>query len=646
MDTNDTAETTAPSVAPAKTAPAPKPAGEPEPEEPVPSVPLSGLGDDSLEVLSAAVSGVSVGGPEGKEKEKEKEAVDMGVEEVDHGDGHEPSDEVPFDDKPVESAPSAPDYPAVPSPTTTTLPATHPATSPPTTTPPMAEGLAFTGMPYSTYGVTPAATVPPIATAVRKAVASSSTYTGVPEPMPRRYEDDYHRPAAAVYMTGIPGYEAPEPRYTMPAPGFTSLSGLRGPESCGGRSRGSGRSSNTSLTRLEIRETLRGATSELVGDLTQEIRAKLDPLIPPQASPTTMGVSRPRLQANHLVAGLTNTLGSLRSRPTRTLAVIPRSPFVQRTAEPSYSHVENSTRAELDQLGLTALRAMVDVEPYGSSDLGGYLSDDEPPSMTHASPSEDDEPEDPENRSSKNKKKKRKTKHHEGRRSQEAKAIATSKVVVNLREFTGKDLSEFAENFGRFLRMTGQTRASGRVKCDLLLQCCKTKYLEPQIKQIVTKSATFADVLVALEGQYPTYETDLSIRAEIQNLAVLPNNPKPARISELLADFDHWVGPLTPGSSSNDELLFWWVAKPPQELWDECRATAECKARALTYEDLSVLLLELALEIESDQHLNVYRPGGGGSGSHGRGYQATQTWQGDYPQKCSLHEQCQGPLLV
>ena len=46
-----------------------------------------------------------------------------------------------------------------------------------------------------------------------------------------------------------------------------------------------------------------------------------------------------------------------------TPAVIPRSPFVPRTAQRPYSHVENSTRAELDRLGLTALRAMVDVEP-------------------------------------------------------------------------------------------------------------------------------------------------------------------------------------------------------------------------------------------------------------------------------------------
>ena len=191
-----------------------------------------------------------------------------------------------------------------------------------------------------------------------------------------------------------------------------------------------------------------------------------------------------------------------------TPAVIPRSPFIPRTAQPPYSQVGNSTRAELDRLGLTALRAMVDVEPYGSSDLGGDPSDDEPPSMTSASPSEDNDPEDPENPSGRSKKKKRKTRRPEGRRFQDAKAIATSKIVVNLPEFTGKDLSKFADIFGRCLRMTGQTHASGRVKCDLLPQCCKTKYLENQVKQIITKSATFADVLVALERQYPTYETE------------------------------------------------------------------------------------------------------------------------------------------
>ena len=185
--------------------------------------------------------------------------------------------------------------------------------------------------------------------------------------MVRRYNDDYHRTTTAEYITGIPGYAAPETGYTMPAPGFTSLSSIRGTESCGGRSRGSGTSSNKPLTRSEKGETLRGATADLVRDLTQEVRATLEPLIPPKGSPTTMGASH-RLRANHLFAGLTHTLGGVRSRPMPTPALIPRSPFVPRTAQPPYSHVENSTPAEVDQLGLTALRAMVDVEPYSSSD--------------------------------------------------------------------------------------------------------------------------------------------------------------------------------------------------------------------------------------------------------------------------------------
>ena len=186
---------------------------------------------------------------------------------------------------------------------------------------------------------------------------------------------------------------------------------------------------------------------------------------------------------------------------------------------------------------------------------------------------------------------------------------AASKIVLNLPEFTGKDLSEFAESFGRFLRMTGQTHASGWVNSDQLMQCWRTNYLEKQVKRIMTKSATFAEVLVALGRQYSSYDTDLSIRTEIWNLAMLPNNPKAARISELLANLDHWVGRLTPRSDGRDEMLFWLVAKIPRDVCDECWATGQRLASTLTYEDLSVLLLPLALEKESDQILNAYRPG-------------------------------------
>ena len=159
----------------------------------------------------------------------------------------------------------------------------------------MAEGTGFTGMPtYPAYGLGPPTTAFPEATTASEPVASKSA--------PRWYAADYHHPLPATETY-------------LDVPGYATLSELRrGPESLGGRSRGSGRSSNRSLTRSEINEVLRGATSKIVGDLTQEIREKLEPLmIPPQASPTTVGVSPHRLQANHLVAGLTNTLGGLRS---------------------------------------------------------------------------------------------------------------------------------------------------------------------------------------------------------------------------------------------------------------------------------------------------------------------------------------------
>ena len=49
-----------------------------------------------------------------------------------------------------------------------------------------------------------------------------------------------------------------------------------------------------------------------------------------------------------------------------------------------------------------------------------------------------------------------------------------------------------------------------------------------------------------------------------------------------------------------------------------------------------MILLELALEKESNQHLNAYRPAGGGSGSQGRGYQGHRPGQGTTPKNARI----------
>ena len=259
--------------------------------------------------------------PEDKSKEKD---TGEGRAKDDREGKHVRTDEVSSGERPSESAPGAPEHPTASSATATTLPATHPATSSPTTTPPVAEGTGFTGMPYPTHGLEPLATEPPMAPSISEPVASGSSYVGIKEPAPCPEPGAYHRAPVGVCPVPMPGY-------TMPEPGFTSLSGLQGPESCGGRSRGSGRTSNRSLTCSEIKEELCGATADLVGDVTQKIRDKLKPLIPPHGSPVTIGASLHGIQANHLVSGLTHTLGGVRSQPLPTLSAVPRSPFVPRT---------------------------------------------------------------------------------------------------------------------------------------------------------------------------------------------------------------------------------------------------------------------------------------------------------------------------
>ena len=261
-----------------KTAPAPEAPARPAPGEPgpgpsgaVPSEPLHGpveATEDSLDGLQTAFRALPVeevvSQPVKRKRESEKDAGDEADEGEEQG---QDLTNVPT----FEGAPSASGLHASPSPMTTTLPIPHPAaaTSTPITNLPMAEGTGFTGMPpYPAYGMGPPTTALPEATTASEPVAYSSA--------PRWYAAEYPHPlpATGTYVD-VPGY----------APGYATLSGLRrGPESLGGRSRGSGRSSNRSLTRPEINEVLRGATSKIVGDLTQEIREKLEPLmIPPQS---------------------------------------------------------------------------------------------------------------------------------------------------------------------------------------------------------------------------------------------------------------------------------------------------------------------------------------------------------------------------
>ena len=104
---------------------------------------------------------------------------------------------------------------------------------------------------------------------------------------------------------------------------------------------------------------------------------------------------------------------------------------------------------------------------------------------------------------------------------------------------------------------------------------------------------------------YPVYETDLSVRTEIEELPPLPEFPT-ARISEFVAQLEKLMGRMNPSSYGPTEPHLWLVGKTPPRTWENCKETSERKSRTHSYDELVDLLIELAMERENDSHMDKY----------------------------------------
>ena len=117
--------------------------------------------------------------------------------------------------------------------------------------------------------------------------------------------------------------------------------------------------------------------------------------------------------------------------------------------------------------------------------------------------------------------------------------IAQANIQLELPEFDPKNLTEWAEEFAEFLLLTGQSHVDVATKCSLLKRSCKKKILQKQVKQIVKTCSTWAEVLQRLEKIFPVYETDLSVRTQIEELPMLPEFPSAARVSEYVCNLEY-----------------------------------------------------------------------------------------------------------
>ena len=102
------------------------------------------------------------------------------------------------------------------------------------------------------------------------------------------------------------------------------------------------------------------------------------------------------------------------------------------------------------------------------------------------------------------------------------------------------------------------------------------------------------------------YETDLSVRTQIEELPMLPEFPSAARVSEYVCDLEYLFSRMNVGSYGATEPHFWLMSKIPARTCDHCCTTSETKSRTHTYDDLVDMLIKLALERENDSHMEKF----------------------------------------
>ena len=152
---------------------------------------------------------------------------------------------------------------------------------------------------------------------------------------------------------------------------------------------------------------------------------------------------------------------------------------------------------------------------------------------------------------------------------------AQANIQLELPEFDPKNLPEWAKEFAEFLLLTGQFHVDVATKCSLLKRSCKRKILQKQVKQIVKTCSTWAHALQRLKKTFAVYETDLSVRTQIEKLLMLPELPFAARVSEYVCELEYLFSRMNVGSYGATEPHLWLMSKIPQLTWDDCRATSE-----------------------------------------------------------------------
>ena len=160
--------------------------------------------------------------------------------------------------------------------------------------------------------------------------------------------------------------------------------------------------------------------------------------------------------------------------------------------------------------------------------------------------------------------------------------------------FDGRNVEKYAEKFGRYLVLTGKTKAKDRVKANLIVQGIEDSELQERVSKLLKSATSLEDFLKKLLDLYPTLETDLSILGEISKVSHLPYDPKQEQVVKLFETLERLFDKLNPGVMTEERKLMERSSKVNDKLFVEWTKNDKLFARMHSYGLLKDLMKERA----------------------------------------------------
>ena len=191
--------------------------------------------------------------------------------------------------------------------------------------------------------------------------------------------------------------------------------------------------------------------------------------------------------------------------------------------------------------------------------------------------------------------------------SNDSEGDMTNALKQEIPPFDGRNVEKYAEKFGRYLVLTGKTKAKDGVKAKLIVQGIKDPELQETVSKLLKSAAGFENFPKKLPDLYPTLETDLSILGEISKVSHLPYHLKPEQVVQLLDTLERLFVKLNPGVMTEERKLMELSSKVNDKLFVEWTKDDKSFARMHSYGSLKDLMKERAQPSVGFKHLAASR---------------------------------------